>query len=401
MRAAALPSGLVLPQRPSVVRVDLGVIARNVGILKTAVRPAALFAVVKADAYGHGAAPVARAALAAGATALCVALPQEALELRRVGIEAPILVLGPVGEAEMAVLGEARVEVTLTDAQSVARARAAARRVPAAARPLAAHLKVDTGMGRIGCAPADAPALARAVVEAADLKLAGVFTHFSSADENLGETVGQLRRFADVRAAVENALAGRARPFWHAANSAAALALPAARLDAVRAGIALYGYAALPAGHAAPPGLGPALSVVSRVSFFKRVPAGFAVSYGATHRTAGERVLATLPLGYADGLRRAGTGMELVVAGRRVPIVGRVTMDQTVVEGPADWTVGYGDPALVLDGGGVGPTAADWAAHLGTIPYEILTGLSPRLPRVYTDAVEAPAAGPTRSRAEA
>lgn len=400
MNAATLPSSPSLPLRPSVVRVDLGVIALNAHVLAMAVRPAALFAVVKADAYGHGAAPVARTALAAGATALCVALPQEALELRRLGIEAPILVLGPAGEMEMAALGEARVAVTLTDAQSVARARGAARRMGSAARPLAAHLKVDTGMGRIGCAPSQAPALARAVVDAADLTLAGVFTHFASADEDLAETAAQLGRFGAVRAAVETALAGRARPCWHAANSAAALALAAARLDAVRVGIALYGYPTLPAGHAAPPGLGPALSVLSRVSFAKRVPAGFPVSYGATYRTPGERVLATLPLGYADGLRRAGTGMELVVAGRRVPIVGRVTMDQTVVEGPADWTVRYGDPALVLDGEGAGPTAADWAAHLGTIPYEILTGLSPRLPRVYSGAGEASSAGPSRSRTE-
>jgi alanine racemase len=390
-----------VPGRPSHVRVDLGAIAQNTRTLADLVRPAALFAVVKADAYGHGAVPVAMACLGAGARALAVALPQEAVALRSAGIDAPVLVLGPADEAETRGLGALGVAVTLTDGESVARARSAAARLPAALRPLAVHLKVDTGMGRIGCPPEAAPALAVAVTEAADLALAGVFTHFASADEDLAATRRQLERFVAARTAVERALAGRARPLWHAANSAGAVALAEARLDAVRAGIALYGYPVLPAGASAPPALRPALSVVSQVSFVKRVPAGFAVSYGSTHRTAGERVLATLPLGYADGLRRGLDGMEVIVGDRLVPIVGRVTMDQVVVEGPAAWAVRYGDPAVLLDAEGQGPTAADWAERLGTIPYEVLTGLSPRLPRRYVEAGPGDGVRPVAPRSEA
>ncbi len=379
--------------RPSRVVVDLGRLGANVAALAAAVRPAALWVVVKADAYGHGALAVARTALRVGAQGLCVALPQEALSLRADGVLGPLLVLGPADVVEMERLGRARVCVTVPDGEALVRARRAAEALPVEARPLAVHLKVDTGMGRIGCPPEVAPTLARAIVESGGLSLAGVFTHFASADEDVAATGRQLARFLGARAAVEVALEGRARPLWHAANSAAALSLPETRLDVVRAGIAVYGYPALPAGSAASVPLVPALSVESRVSFVKRVPAGFAVSYGSTHRTQGERVLATLPLGYADGLRRGLSGLVVRVAGLRVPIVGRVTMDQVVVEGPADWEVQYGDEATLLAADGEGPDALAWAERLGTIAYEVLTGLSPRLPRIYD--------GVSPSRAEA
>lgn len=377
--SGALPSP---PIRATRAVVDLDAVRDNARALARAVAPARLWAVVKADAYGHGAVRVAQAALEGGADALCVALPQEALALRAAGVGAGILVLGPTREAEMVVLGEAGVWVTVADAAAAGEARSAARRLPQAARPLAVHLKVDTGMGRIGCRPEEAPGLARALAEDAHLHLAGVFTHLACADEDPAFTRWQLERFARAQAEVTAALPQGVRPLWHAANSAGALAEPRSRLDAVRVGIALYGYPALPPGAPPPPPLRPPLSLLSRVSFVKRVPPGTPVSYGATHRTAGERMLATIPAGYADGVRRALTGLEVAVAGRRVPVVGRVTMDQLVVEGPPDWEVKVGDRAVLL-AGGEGPDAAAWARHLGTIPYEVLTGLSARVPRLY------------------
>lgn len=376
-----------LPLRATRAVVDLGAIARNTGRVVRAVDPALVYAVVKADAYGHGSVPVARTALASGAAGLCVALPQEAIALRRAGIAAEILVLGPASEDEMAVLGASGVSVIATDAASLGTVRAAAARLGPGGRPLAVHLKVDTGMGRIGCQPGEAAALARSLADTAGVHLAGVFTHLASADEDVAYTEGQLARFGQVRATVLEVLGSLPSPRFHAENSAGAMHFPAGRLDAVRVGIALYGYPGAPPGHGPRPGTDafePALVFESRVSFVKRAGPGTPVSYGAAYRTSGACTLVTVPAGYADGVRRALSGMEIVVAGRRVPVVGRVTMDQLVAEGPADWEVAVGDRVVLL-GGGVAHDAQAWARQLGTIPYEILTSIGARVPRLYLD----------------
>jgi len=373
-----------LPVRATQARVDLDAIEANVRAVARAVGPAPVWAVVKADGYGHGAVEVAGAALRAGAAGLCVALPQEAARLREAGFGAPVHVLGPVTAPEMEALARLLVQVTVGDEAGVDAVVRIGRQLPKGMRPLGVHLKVDTGMGRVGCTPGEATGFARALAAADGVQLAGVFTHLATADEDAPYAIWQLERFAEVRRAIGAELPFGTRPAFRAANSAAAFAYPEARLDGVRVGIGLYGYAGAPPGRPTPDLRG-ALTLTSRVSFVKRVPEGTAVSYGATHRTAGPRVLATVPAGYADGVRRSLTGLEVGVGGRRVPIVGRVTMDQLVVEGPEDWAVRVGDPVTLLDAAGAqAPDAAGWARHLGTIAYEVLTGITARVPRVYT-----------------
>jgi alanine racemase len=364
-------------------RVDLDAVAHNVGVMRRTAAPAAVWAVVKADGYGHGAVPVARAALQAGAEGLCVALVQEGVELRRAGIDAPILVLSEQPEAQLGDLVAHRLVPTLYSPAEVGALGSAVRAAGKVGYPV--HVKVDTGMHRVGVAPADTPALVAAVTtEEPTLRLAGVFTHLAMADVPADPfTEEQLGRFAAVVADL------RVRPpLVHAANSAGALAHPAARLDLVRAGITIYGIA---------PGAGvsdrcgdlrPALSLVSRVSYVKRVAAGERISYGLTHRFPRDTTVATVPLGYGDGVpRRLANAPGLVlVGGRRRDIVGVVTMDQLMLDcGDDDVTVGD-EVVLIGEQGGERVRAEDWAAHLGTIGYEIVCAISRRVPRTYAGA---------------
>jgi alanine racemase len=357
--------------------VDLDALAHNVRTVRELVAPAALWAVVKADGYGHGAAACARAAVAAGAEGLCVALVQEGLELRGAGIDAPVLLLSeqPVSQAGAIVGG--RLTPTVCSVDHVGALACAG------ARDLAVHLKIDTGMRRVGCDPAAAVAVADAVAASGGaLRLGGVWTHLAVADEPTDPfTALQLERFDAVLA--ELASAGHRPPMVHAANSAGALAHPAARRDLVRVGIAMYG---ISPGHGVDHlvrGLRPVLSLTSRVSFVKRVAEGEGISYGLRHRFAAPTTVATVPIGYADGVARrlSAAGGEVLIHGRRCRIVGVVTMDQLMVD-VGHVPVAVGDEVVLLGTqGDARVTADEWADLLGTIGYEVACGISKRVER--------------------
>jgi alanine racemase len=375
------------------VDVDLSAIGHNVGVLRRVAAPAGVVAVVKADGYGHGATPVAAAALDAGARAVAVAITAEGVALRDDGITARTLVLAEPRSEEMRECVAFDLEPAVYTTGGIeAAAKAAADR----GRRLAVHLKVDTGMHRVGAAPVDIPALADAVVREPALRLASVWTHCAIADEPDDPYTGeQLARYDAVVAD----LAGRGVGVGerHAANSAAAFCHPAARYDFVRAGIAVYGIAPGPviAGDPGVAELRPALSWTASVSFVKTVAAGERISYGLRHRFERDAVVATVPVGYADGVpRRLGaTGGDVLVGGRRRPIVGVVTMDQLMVDcGPAtgrtdsDGTVpAVGDPAVLIGAQDRDAIRADdWATRLDTIGYEVVCGIGPRVPRRYS-----------------
>jgi alanine racemase len=368
--------------------VDLAAVAHNVGVLRRAAAPAELLAVVKAGGYGHGAVPVAAAALDAGAASLGVAIAEEGVELRDAGIDAPIVVLSEPRPAEMAACAAYRLEPTVYTGPGI---RAAAAAGTARGHGLGVHLKVDTGMHRVGAAPADAVELADAIAAEPALELASVFTHCAVADEPDDPfTAGQLARYHDVLRALADH--GHRPPLRHAANSAGALLHPTARLDLVRCGIAVYGIAPAPGLVDRFPVVGelrPALALKAVVAFVKVVAAGERVSYGLHHRFDRDTVVATLPIGYADGVPRRlhELGTDVLVGGCRRRIVGSITMDQLLVDcGPAGEVEApaVGDEAVLIgDQGGERVTAEEWATRLGTIGYEVVCGIGPRVPRVY------------------
>ena len=368
--------------RPAWGQVDLDAVRANARALARAAAPAQLLAVVKADAYGHGAVPVARAALAAGATWLGVALVEEGVALREAGLDARVLVLSePAPEAADAVVAAQLTPVVYTELGIEALAKAVAAATPDA--PLPVHLKVDTGMHRVGCAPERARALVEAVSTRPELTLEGLCTHLAVADEpDRPETTAQLEQF---RALVEDLdRQGTRPPIVHAANSAALLAFPESRFDLVRVGIALYGVPPA-AALADRVDLTPVLSLRAQVTHVQELPAGARVSYGLRYALPRPGRVGTVPGGYADGVpRNLGTsGGEVLIAGRRYPIAGAVTMDQLMVD-VGDTPVEVGDEVVLLGTqGDETVTAAEWAEHLGTIAYEIVSGIGPRVPRRY------------------
>jgi alanine racemase len=374
------------PSRPAWAEVDLGAIRHNAAVLAELAAPAGLCAVVKADGYGHGAVPVARAALEGGATHLAVALVQEGRELRAAGIEAPILVLSQPPVAAMDEVVAARLTPTLdTDAgvDALVAALAAGRGRP----PFPLHLKVDTGMHRVGAQPGAVVALARRVASRPELDLAGIFTHLAVADEvDDPYTDAQIDLFERVVA--ELAAAG-IRPRWrHVANSAGTLLHPRARFDLVRCGIALYGLApgAGTRDHPQVAGLRPAFALKATVSHVKEVDAGERLSYGLRYRLAERSVIATLPLGYADGVTRAlgAAGGTVLIGGRRRPRAGPVTRDQILVDCGPGADVAVGDEAVLIGRqGDEEQDAWDWALRTGTIAYEVVCGVSARVPRTF------------------
>ncbi len=343
----------------------------NVAALRDAVGSAALIGVVKADGYGHGALPIARAVVAAGASGLAVATAEEAFELRDGAETASILVLS---DLEPDALGDAvrrGIDLTVSTSASIDAALAVgARRL---------HLKVDTGMHRLGCDPDDVVQLAQRCGAA----LAAVWSHLAEADDpSSPATQRQIERFDMALDAL--GAAGFGPPIVHLANSAGAIAHPRARRDAVRCGIAIYGLDPSPAlaGRVA---LRPALSLHTRVRSLRELASGDAVSYGGRWRADAATRLATIPIGYADGVpRRLGlTGGEVLIRGRRRPIRGVVTMDQTMVEVDADVAL---DDHVVLIGrqGDEHIDAWEWAIATDTIAYEIVTSISARVPRKYS-----------------
>ncbi|MEL6891089.1 MAG: alanine racemase [Actinomycetota bacterium] len=375
--------------------IDLDALAHNLGVLSAAADGASVWAVVKADGYGHGAVEVADAVLAAGADGLCVALTREAVELRAAGIDAPILLLSqqPVDQAPTIV--EYGLTPTVYTPEAVDAIADAAEAAPA--RPVDVHLKIDTGMQRVGAHVDDAFDLAVRILDRPGVRLAGVFTHLAVADsidpEHRSFTAAQLDRFESLLARITETAAerGAVPPITHAANSAGTLAHRRARHSIVRAGIALYGISPGDDIDDLAAALRPAMELRARVSFVKRVRAGSRISYGLRHRFDADTTVATLPIGYADGVpRRLGTvGGEVLVGGHRCPIVGVVTMDQLMVdvghvEEASGRSVALGDEAVLIGSQGSETVRAEeWARLLDTIGYEIVCGVSARIPRRY------------------
>jgi alanine racemase len=372
----------------SELRIHLDAFRHNVAMLAAIAAPARTMLAVKADAYGHGMLPVARAALEAGADSLAVLEVPAALALRADGIRVPLFAWLHGADTDFAAAIAHDVDLGVSSREELRRIVAAARTTPAAV-----HLKVDTGLHRVGCAPADAVDLARSVAAAPDLALGGTATHLAVADEpGRPESGVQLDRFDTVLA--DLAAAGIDPGIRHAANSAGTLAHPRARLDLVRCGIAVVGVAPSVTVGASPSarGLRPAMTVRAEVTLVKDVPAGEGVSYGLRHTFDYDAVVATVPVGYADGVRRALglTGGEVLIGGVRRPVRGVVTMDQLVVEVTGGPPVAPGDEVVLLGAqGGERITADEWADRLDTIAYEVLTGISPRLPRRHRGAVAA------------
>jgi alanine racemase len=338
---------------------------------------------VKADGYGHGAVPVSRAALDGGASCLAVALVEEGEQLRAAGIDAPVLVLSePVPEAADSVIAHRLTPVVYTTAGIDALAKAAAASPERA--PLDVHLKVDTGMHRVGCAPERALELAAHVVDRAELRLAGVCTHFAVADEPDNDyTDRQRRAFDDVLE--ELRARGISTGIVHACNSAGALTTPAAHYDMVRVGIGIYGIPPAPALQGSIQ-LRPVLSVRAKVSHVQCLDAGERVSYGLRFTAHARTAIATVPIGYADGVPREypHRGGEVLVRGRRCPVAGTVTMDQLMVD-VGDARVEPGEEVVLIGRQGDEEiTAQEWAERMDTIAYTIVCGIGPRVPRRYS-----------------
>lgn len=356
--------------RPTWACVDLAAIRHNVEQLSRAVAPSRLCAVIKADAYGHGDVPVAEAVLEAGVETLAVALVEEGVRLREAGIEAPILVLS---EPPIAAAAEMlRWDLT----PSAYRVEFLEALAAAAAVPVDVHLKIDTGMHRVGAPVDQLDELLDAIRP--PLRLAALWTHFAVADEDPDFTRVQIKLF-------QEALGSRSIP-THLANTAGGLLFPEARGAMVRAGLGIYGLHPCPETRPLVD-LRPALSVVSRVTHVRRLPAGARPSYGRRREMATEATVVTVPIGYADGVPRllSATGGEVLVGGGRHPLAGTVTMDQIVVD-VGDTPVEMGDEVVLLGRQGEEEISADeWAARVNTISYEIICDIGPRVPRKYSE----------------
>lgn len=391
--------------------VDLAAVRHNVSLLRRLVAPAQLCVVVKADGYGHGAVAVAGAAVEAGAAWLAVALVEEGAELRRAGIDAPVLLLSEPTEDAMS---DAVARDLTPTVYSRAGVRALAEAAAEAHKVVDAHVKVDTGMHRVGADPGDAAEIVGAVVAADHLRFTGLWTHLAvadgTADEDRAFTATQLARFAQVRRVLADA--GLAAPLHHAANSAGAICYPDSRLDLVRCGISVYGLLpALEVGPAlrvalagvsgtgregkdaaragATAGLRPVLSLRARVSMVRALDTGERPSYGRRYPLPEPSVVATVPLGYADGMPRRyfEAGGVVLVGGRRRPLAGTVTMDQILVDCGPDPDVAAGDEVVLIGSQGEEQVSAwDWARALDTIAYEVVCDIGPRVPRVVVDS---------------
>ncbi|RQP08564.1 MAG: alanine racemase [Microbacteriaceae bacterium] len=364
---------MTAPLREARIRLDA--LAHNLEIVRGIVAPARVLAVVKADAYGHGALPVARTAVEAGADWLGVADLREALALREAGIRAPLLAWLHAAEPDYTAAVEAGVDVGVSTRGQLEAAAAAGADV---------HLKLDTGLSRNGFAPAEtAEVLTRAaeLERAGRLRVRGLMSHLSGTSPD--DDAAQCAAFADAVALAEDA--GLRPELRHIAASLAALTMPGARFDMVRVGIAMYGLSPDPSVDPASLGLRPVMRLVSRVAAVRRVPAGTGVSYGYVHRTPGETTLALVPLGYADGIPRSASDMLRVRIGDSVfPQVGRIAMDQFVVD-VGDAPVAPGDPVVLWGDPAEGEPGVDaLAAASGTIGYELVTRIGPRVARVTT-----------------
>ena len=366
------------------VEVDLGAIQKNVALLAKQAGKAQLWATVKANGYGHGAVQVAQAALGAGATGLCVALADEAHELRQAKIKAPILIVSEQPATQFEQMLRDDVVATLYNESTINSYAKTASDLGIVGK---VHLKVDTGMHRVGAPVASAMTRCRQIKSLASLQLDGVYTHFAAADlPNHDETAKQVQRFDNVVVELDQE---SLRPkYVHTSNSAAAMRVLSATTDIARVGIAIYGIAPSGELESMAKDLQPALSLHARVSHVQHLASGEGVSYGLRTKLSQAATIATLPIGYADGVQRRlwNVGGEVLIGGKRCPIVGVVTMDQLMVNcGDAD--VRIGDHAILIGAqGSQSISANEVAAKLETIGYEIVCGISARVPRKYLDA---------------
>lgn len=364
--------------RPTVAKVDLNALTHNYQEMARRIGDRKVLAVVKAQAYGHGAIPVSRRLVELGVQMLGVALVEEGRDLRDAGITAPILVMAPAfpEQAEL-IVGAKLTPVVYT----LAVARALSDAVSGTGRTLGVHVKIDTGMGRIGLSPEETVDFIVAAGKLPGLVIEGLMTHFADADlRDKAFASAQMDRFESLIRSLE--AKGIAIPLRHAANSAAVLEYDRALLTMVRPGLMLYGYNPLESRVSAD--LRPVLSLVTRVAFVKKVPAGVPISYGRTFVTKRESMIATIPLGYADGYSRGLSNKgEAIVRGVRVPVAGRVCMDMTMLDVTDVPCVAEGDEVVLIGAqGNERITADDIAARTGTIAYEVLCGISGRVPRV-------------------
>jgi len=369
-----------LAGRPTFAAINAAAVRQNFATLRAAVGPGvAILAVVKADAYGHGAALVAPLLEAAGADAFGVATVEEGVELRAAGIRKPIMVLTGIGRRDLGAVREHCLSIAIVH-REMARELADARQ----GTPLPIHIKVDTGMGRIGVLPAELPALLDDIRQAGTFAVQGIFSHFANADSVERDYADyQLATFRQAIAVLE---AAGLRPRWvHLANSAATLTRPDTHFSMVRPGIALYGISPLAA--AAPSltsPLRPVMRLVTHVWQVKSVPAEFPVSYGQTFVTRRPSRIATLPIGYGDGYSRAlSNRASVLIRGQRAPVVGRVCMDLTMVDVTEIDGAQLGDEVVLWgtqNGAEIG--VSEVAAWQGTIAYEVLTGVGKRVPRI-------------------
>ncbi|MGH6655341.1 MAG: alanine racemase [Actinocrinis sp.] len=379
-------------QRPSVqreaarleARIDRGAIRSNIGRMREVASPACVMAVVKADAYGHGMVECARTAVEGGAAWLGTALPEEALTLRAAGLNVPILTWLHAPGDPFAELVSADVDVSVSGLWAL---REITEAVRATGHPARIQLKADTGLGRNGAQPRDWPLIVEEAVKAQKdglVTVTGLWSHLACADEPRHPSVAaQLSVFRGALALAE--AAGLRPEVRHIANSPAALLLPDSHFDLVRSGLATYGVSPAPdEGRAADFGLRPAMTLVGRLALVKQVDEGHGISYGHTYHTTRQTRLGLVPAGYADGIPRAASNCGPVsIDGVRHTIAGRVAMDQFVID-LGDQDAGVGDEVVLFGPGDRGePTAQDWADAVGTIAYEIVTRIGPRVPRVY------------------
>ena len=381
MNSNSRPSTLD-PRLPVRAVIDLDAIASNYRFLASRVAPRPVYAVVKADAYGHGAVPVAARLAKEGAERFAVANPEEGAALRRRGIAGEILVLSRADAEDVSQLLAYGLTPTLYDAaQAEAFASAARRGSTPLPIPMDVHLELDTGMGRAGFRPEELDFVIALLRRSPGLRVAGTFANLSRADDpSSPETLRQVERL--VAGAARLREAGISPGLLHSANSAAILGKETAWLDAVRPGLALYGVAPRPFAENA---LTPAMTVEAAVTSVRKVPAGTPLGYGGRFVTERATTVAVLPIGYHDGFRRSLSGrFSVLLGGKRAPVVGAVSMDVTLVDA-TDAPVRRGDRAVCLGRDGEDAvTAWELAEAAGTIPYEILCGIGPRVPRVYT-----------------
>jgi alanine racemase len=368
--------------------IDLDALRHNIRHLRDVAHPARVMAVVKADAYGHGALPVARAALEAGAAWLGVAHISEGVALRKAGIEAPILAWLHTMGTDFTAGVEHGLDLGISGWE-LERVTAAARELE---RPAIVHLKIDTGLGRNGCPPEQWESLlSRAVAyqEEGLIRVVGIFSHLAVADEpTRPETDLQVQAFREAVAAAENA--GIDVEVRHLANTPATFSRPDCHFDLVRVGLGIYGLSPFSDQGSADLGLRPVMTLSTTVSNCKEVPPGQGVSYGYGYRTQKPTTLGLIPVGYGDGIPRIATGAPVLVGGRIYPVVGRIAMDQCVIDFGTTGLVDSPDSPLgkraVLFGGADSPPVEDWAAAAQTINYEVVTRISDRVERVYMDA---------------